>query len=210
MGNRVHADQRGVQSLEIAIMLVMFVVISSVLAFAVLTTGIAGAQKAQEVGLESLKDSSASMVLRGSIIGIANASGTALENLKITLAAGGRTVKAADLSPEGTIVTYVDNEQAMNLEASEWSTTWLIGSGPLLDVGELVELQISLATLDPPLGPRKEFFLRIRPVASSVILLQRTTPPELKRVVELSRGFVGPVPVKPTITPIPPTAAPVK
>ena len=210
LGNRVHADQRGIQALETAIMLVMFVIVASVLAFAVLTTGLAGAQKTQEVGLESLKDSSASMVLRGSIIGMANAAGTALENLTFTLASGGRAGKAADLSSEGTLVTYVDNEQAKNLESSEWSTTWLIGSGPLLDSGEAVELQVSLSVLDPPLGPQKEFFLRIRPVASSVMLLQRTTPPEFKRIVELSRGFAGPVPVKPTITPIPPTATPVK
>lgn len=209
-GNRFHADQRGIQALETAIMLVMFVVVASVLAFAVLSSGLAGSQRAQIVGVESLNESSASMVLRGSIIGMANAAGTALESLKFTLAGGGRAVKAADLSPEGTIVTYVDNEQAMNLESSEWSTTWLIGSGPLLDSGEIVELYISLSALDPPLGPKKEFFLRVRPVESSIILLQRTPPPEFKRIVELSRGFAGPVPVKPTITPLPPTATPEK
>lgn len=208
LGNRVHNDHRGIQSLETAIMLCMFVVVASVLAFAVLTTGLAGAQKSQDVALEVLADSSATMALRGAVVGIANPAGTALDSVRLTLSAGGRSAQSADLSNESTIITYMDDAQAMNMDPSQWSTAWLIGSGPLLDAGEAVEVQVNLTALSPVLGTQREFFLRIRPEASPVLLLQRTTPREFTGVVALNRGFAGPEPVKPTITPLPPTPEP--
>jgi len=121
-------------------------------------------------------------------VGTANADGTALDSVKFTLSSGGKSVEAADLSGAGTLISYLDKDQALNLPDSQWSTTWLIGSGPLLDHGEVVEVQVTLTGLNPALGTRRDFTIRVDPVNGSVLLIKRTTPIELTHFVDLTPG----------------------
>ena len=163
-------------------------VIASVFAWAVITTGVGTAQRSQQIILGSLAESSATLVLRGAVVGTTNPDMTALDTLKFTLSSGGKSVQAADLSETGTIISYLDKDQALNLPDSQWSTTWLIGSGPLLDRGEVVEVKVALTGLNPALGTRRDFTIRVSPANGSVILINRTTPGELTRVVDLTTG----------------------
>jgi len=164
------------------------VVIASLFAWTIVTTGVGTARKTQEIMLGSLLESSATLVLRGAVVGTTNADGTALDNVKFMLSSGGKSVKAADLSGTGTIISYLDKDQALNLPDAQWSTTWLIGSGPILDHGEVVEVQVALASLSPALGIRRDFTIRVNPVNGSVLLIHRTTPRELTPIVILTRG----------------------
>ena len=56
---------------------------------------------------------------------------------------------------------YVDRDQALNFPGTDWSTSWLIGNGPLLDPGEAVELHVGLAGLFPAQGARGDFTVRV-------------------------------------------------
>ena len=136
----------------------------------------------------SLAESSATLVLRGAVVGTSNRDGTALDNIKFTLSSGGMSFDAADLSGTGTVISYLDKDQALNIPDSQWSTTWLIGSGPLLDHGEQVEVRVALTGLNPALGTRRDFTIRVNPHNGSVLLINRTTPGELTRVVDLTPG----------------------
>ena len=62
-------DQRGITGLETAIVLIAFVVVASVFAFAVLSTGLLSSEKSKEVVLGGLAETSATLTLRGSVIG---------------------------------------------------------------------------------------------------------------------------------------------
>ena len=161
-------------------------VIASVFAWTVVTTGVGTAQKSEQIVLSSLAKSSATLVLRGAVVGTANADLTALDTLTFTLSSGGLSVEAADLSGTGTIISYLDKDQALNIPDSQWLTTWLIGSGPILDRGELVEVIVALTVLKPALGTRRKFTIRVNLVNGSVLLIHRTTPVELTRVVDLT------------------------
>ena len=162
--------------------------IASVFAWTIVTTGLGTAQKSQKIILSSLAESTATLVLRGAVVGITDPDITALDTIKFTLSSGGKSFDSADLSGTGTIISYLDKDQALNLPDSQWSTTWLIGSGPFLDRGEVVEVRVSLTGLNPALGVRRDFAIRVKPAKGSVILINRTTPGELTRVVKLTPG----------------------
>ena len=68
------ADQRGVTGLETAIILIAFVVVASVFAFTVLSTGIFSAERGKETIHAGLKESRSTIEVKGSVIaeGIAN------------------------------------------------------------------------------------------------------------------------------------------
>ena len=64
-------NERGITGLETAIVLIAFVVVASVFAFAVLSTGLLSSEKSKETVLGGLQST---IVLRGSVIGHATTS----------------------------------------------------------------------------------------------------------------------------------------
>lgn len=49
----------------------------------------------------------------------------------------------------------VDEDQAFNVATSDWTVTWLIGSGAVMDPGEQVEIVVTLTGMTPLLGTNK-------------------------------------------------------
>ena len=69
-------DQRGITGLETAIALIAFVVVSSVFAFAALSTGLFSSDKAKETIQAGLAETRGSMELKGSVILTMTTTGT--------------------------------------------------------------------------------------------------------------------------------------
>ena len=178
---------RGLNAVQMVIILLTTVLISAVFAIAILTTGSRTVGRSEELIRRALSESTATFILRGTVIGASNQKRTALKDIIFTLASGGQSYKAADMSPTGTIISYIDRDQALNIPGTEWSTSWLIGNGPLLDPGEAVELHVSLAGLSPALGPRRDFTVRVHSLKGAVLLINRKTPAELSPVVDLTQ-----------------------
>ena len=65
---RLRSSERGVTGLETAIILIAFVVVASVFAFTVLSTGIFSAERGKETVFAALRQARASVELKGSII----------------------------------------------------------------------------------------------------------------------------------------------
>ena len=106
-------DQRGITGLETAIVLIAFVVVSSVFAFAALSTGLFSSDKAKETIQAGLSETRGSMELKGSVIIDAVTTGTTANANNITFqvsnAAGG---EAIDLTPGKTLIKYSDETQS--------------------------------------------------------------------------------------------------
>lgn len=178
-------DQRGITGLETAIVLIAFVVVASVFAFAVLSTGLVSSEKSKASVLGALEETSATLSVRGGVVGTSNAALTGITSIKFNLASASQSYESVELSTANTIVTYLDQDQALNVAATDWSVTWLIGSGAVLDPGEQVELVVSIAGLSPLLGTSKEFSIQVKPNRGAVVAIERTTPAELKPTVNL-------------------------
>jgi hypothetical protein len=93
---------------------------------------------------------------------------------------------AVDLSSTGTIVSYLDSDQAVDLDfvagpedTPGWGTTWLVGTGPILEPGERVKFVVNLNGLTTLLTERTEFVIQVKPSQGAVLPLARTPPAEL-------------------------------
>ena len=184
-------DQSGITGIETAIVLIAFVVVASVFAFAVLSTGLLTSEKAKETALGGLAETSATLVLRGSVIATAVSGNASVGNVFFQLGSAAQSSEAVDLSATGTVLSYLDDTQAYNLAAADWTASWLIGTGPLVDPGELVEIDVNVKTaadgpLTTALGTSTEFTVQVRPIRGATLIINRTTPAELTPVVDLN------------------------
>ena len=194
---KIVADQRGITGLETAIVLIAFVVVASVFAFAVLNTGLLSSEKSKEAALGGLKETSANLSIRGTVIAGANLGKTAVDTLKINLAPASTASESVDLSATRTVVTYLDENQGINCQNPQsfdsdpdtaecsWSVVWLIGSGDTVESGEQVEMIAILTNLTPLLTEKKEFSVKVKPNNGAIVIVNKTLPGELQGITAL-------------------------
>lgn len=184
---RVTKDQRGVTGLETAIVLIAFVVVSSVFAYSVLNTGLSSADMGKESIQSGLVQTRSTLESRGGVIAQGDPDNGAVSAVKFVLAnaAGGAPV---NLSSDKTIISYRDKDQQVTLTPDQWTATWLVGDGDVINPGEMVEIAVQLDALNltNPLGPDKDFTIEVRPPSGAVIKVNRIIPPEITAVMDLN------------------------
>ena len=181
-------DERGITGLETAIVLIAFVVVASVFAFAVLSTGLLSAEKSKEAALGGLQEASATVTIRGDVVALKNTGTTTpnqIDNIKFQLTSASQSSEGVDLADTGTLISYLDDTQSVNVAAADWTAVWLLGSGPLLDANEAVEINVDVSALTTRLATSTEFTIQVKPNKGAVVVVNRTTPPELKTVMNL-------------------------
>ena len=110
---RVLRDQRGITGLETAIVLIAFVVVASVFAFAVLSTGLLSSEKAKTTVAGSIEESGVAIAVKGSIIAHESSTSGVIERLQIPIISV--TDDSVDLSATSLVVTYIDATQVVDL-----------------------------------------------------------------------------------------------
>ena len=182
-------DQRGITGLETAIVLIAFVVVASVFAFAVLSTGLLSSEKSKETIIGDLEETSATLVLRGSVIALTTTTSNEIDHIRFQVTNASQSGEAVNLSKTGVnaaIVTYIDSVQSKNLASTEWDATWLTGSGNLVNPGETVEIEVDLIGLTTALGLNTEFTIQLKPTVGASLLVGRTTDAEFTAVMDLN------------------------
>ena len=185
---KLASDQRGITGLETAIVLIAFVVVSSVFAFAALSTGLFSSDKAKETHTAGLAESRGTLELKGSVVakvsGTTGATGvvTSIE-FQISNAAAG---EAIDMTPGNTIIKYSDKTQTVNLNSStEFSASNIAAFGDtdsLLEIGELFQITLLNLTsnLATDLGTNTDFTIEMIPSGGAVLFIRRRTPVSLE------------------------------
>ena len=185
---KLASDQRGITGLETAIVLIAFVVVSSVFAFAALSTGLFSSAKAKETHTAGLAESRGTLELKGSVVakvsGTTGATGvvTSIE-FQISNAAAG---EAIDMTPGNTIIKYSDKTQTVNLNSStEFSASNIAAFGDtdsLLEIGELFQITLLNLTsnLATDLGTNTDFTIEMIPSGGAVLFIGRRTPVSLE------------------------------
>ena len=185
---KIWNNQRGITGLETAIVLIAFVVVSSVFAFAALSTGMFSSDKARETIRAGLAQTRSSMELKGSVIGTADVASTTgvLTTIEfhVTQSAGGGDV---DLTPGTMIIKYTDDVQAKLFSSTAGITITGVGGADtdnLLERNEVYKISLTgLDTLDPgndnlttALGIDTTFTMEVIPIKGAVLHIERTTP----------------------------------
>ena len=96
------------------------------------------------------------------------------------------------------MITYLDENQGINrgnpqsfdgdADTAEcsWSSSWLIGSGDIVDPSEQVEIALTLTDLTPLLAEKIEFTVKLMPNKGAAVIVNRVMPGELRGVMELN------------------------
>jgi len=153
--NKVYRDQRGITGLETAIVLIAFVVVAAVFAFAVITTGLFSSEKAAATASAGLGEASTTLLPKGAVVGVASPGNDAIATIKYKVTNSG--AESVALAAANTLLTYSDQNNLTTLVRSAnasgsgetapwWWTDWKLGTGDSLDSGEVVEITIGLLT----------------------------------------------------------------
>lgn len=190
---RTAREEQGITGLETAIILIAFVVVATVFAFVVLTTGVFSAERGKESVFAGLNKARGTAELRGGVV--LTATGTVVTDFQFALAttAGGEPVP---INPSGTtnrtVIAYrdedtVDNDVTYTIEN-------IVGDGDtLLEPGELLLVKIvrltgiaDEGTGNPPeLVPNERFTFEIQTPVGATLDVTRQLPSEVAEVMQL-------------------------
>jgi flagellin FlaB len=185
----LHKKEEGITGLETAIILIAFVIVASVFAFVVLSTGLFSAERGKETVFAGLEKARGNLEVRGALtVTDVNTDDTIDENddirFNVALAAGGFPIALdPDAYTNTVVINYIDQQDR---EADvTYTVTWILDDGDtLLEVGELAEI-----TVNPPSGstliPNEIFTLEVVPPSGGTNLINRTMPPAIDDVMDL-------------------------
>ena len=160
-------SEKGITGLETAIILIAFVVVASVFAFTVLSTGIFASERSKETVFAGLEEAKSSIEPRGSVIAYKGNDGTDDTVYKVSFVVSNAVAgEPVDLTPPydiddsnddpdiiasaeyKTVVSYIDNNQYLN--DVPWTIAWVgnSNSDSLLEEGEKAEISVWLLTRD--------------------------------------------------------------
>ncbi len=200
----MNRDQRGITGLETAIILIAFVVVASIFAFVVLSTGVFSAERAKETVHSGLSEARGSMAIRGGMVATATTSSVTSLEFVVTNAIAGEPIDLTpptDTSPDDgipdsgsghqTVVSYFDDNQS--IADVTWTVVYLgqNDGDTLLEVGEKAQITVEVAnaitaTSGTALGTDTQFALEFKPPAGAVMVLQRRMPAGLDTVMNLN------------------------
>ena len=164
---RRESSQRGITGLETAIILIAFVVVASVFAFTVLSTGIFASERSKETVFAGIQETKSSLEPRGAVVAYKADRGGTNTIYKVSfIVSNAVSGEPVDLTPpytaDGsatdpdfsngaeykTVVSYNDPNQFMS--DVPWSVDWLGNNNgdSLLEAGEKAEISVWLLIRD--------------------------------------------------------------
>jgi flagellin FlaB len=184
-----HRDERGITGLETAIILIAFVVVATVFAFVVLTTGVFSSERGKESVYAGLQKARGTLELRGGVVVSATGCPTCtVDDIVFAVAnsAGGEPVSMATSGDNRTILAYRD-ESAIDNDVT-YSITVIVGdTDDLLEAGELFNVLVDSTDIDgsTSLTANKRFTIEVQAPLGGVLDITRQLPAELSTVMQL-------------------------
>jgi len=186
---RLFNREDGITGLETAIILIAFVIVASVFAFVVLSTGLFSAERGKETVFAGLEKARGNLEVRGApTVADIDTNGTIDSAdevvFNVALAAGGFPISLNPTAYTNTVViNWIDAQD--RIADTAYTVTWILEDGDdLLEVGELGQITVS-----PPSGSslaeNETFTLEVIPPSGGTNLIMRTMPPSIDDVMDL-------------------------
>jgi flagellin FlaB len=196
--SKLHKNESGQAALETAIILIAFVVVASVFAFAILSAGSASTERGEQAIYSGLEGVQSSMEIKGAVIAQENGSTGNVGTVVFTVSpvSGGEPInlgaEAATQADSDLVIGYRD---AVNFEnAIPFTVNWIrsaegdaAAADALLEEDELAQITVDLTGLPAgdELTANTAFTLEIKPPTGGVLQINRTTPAAIEAVMEL-------------------------
>jgi flagellin FlaB len=185
----LHNKQEGITGLETAIILIAFVIVASVFAFVVLSTGLFSAERGKETVFAGLEKARGNLEVRGALTVTDVDTSGAIDSaddirFNVALAAGGFPISLDPAAYTNSVVINYIDQQNRTADIG-YTVNWILEDGDtLLEVGELAEI-----TVHPPgtntLEPNEIFTIEVIPPSGGTNLINRTMPPAIDDVMDL-------------------------
>ena len=188
---KFHNKEEGITGLETAIILIAFVIVASVFAFVVLSTGLFSADRGKETVFAGLDKARGNLEVRGALTVIDvdtdgviddTAPDTIVFNLG-TSAAGAPVSVDPAATTNTTIMNWIDAQA--RIADITFTVNKLLGDGDdLIEVGELFEITVNV----PPgasLVTNETFTIEVVPPSGGTNLISRTMPAQIDLVMDL-------------------------
>ncbi len=167
-------DQRGITGLETSIMLIAFVVVASVFAFAVLRMGVFSSERTRETVMGGLEEITSVLALRGPVIAHREGPLPSGYIKSVSFKVQPPSQSPVELSDNAIVVNFKQgDDDCIQLQFGEsgsqpslsWNVDWANGSGPVLnEVNRPAEITLTLFGLKKKLNRLDgEFFFAIMP-----------------------------------------------
>ena len=182
-------NQSGQAALEAAIILIAFVVVASVFAFAVLSAGTASTERGEAAIYSGLEQVQSSLSIKGAVIAqsvAASVTAGTVDEVVFTVApvSGGDPINLIDDATKVVTIAYRDAAQSES--NVDFTADPIVGdTDELIEDGELWEITVDLTGLTTDLGVSTPFTLEMKPPTGAVIVINRTTPAAIEAVMEL-------------------------
>jgi flagellin FlaB len=189
---KFNKNESGQAALEAAIILIAFVVVASVFAFAVLSAGTSSTERGEAAIYNGLEQVQSSMSIKGAVIAQSAATSVTagtVDEVVFTVApvSGGDPINLADGT--GTldkVVTIAYRDAAQSESNIDFTAAPIVGdTDELIEDGELWEIVVDLTGLTTDLTANMPFTLEVKPPTGAVININRTTPAAIEAVMEL-------------------------
>ena len=187
----LHKKEEGITGLETAIILIAFVIVASVFAFVVLSTGLFSADRGKETVFAGLDKARGNLEVRGAVTVIdVDADGviddftpdTIVFNMG-TSAAGAPVSVDPAATTNSTIMNWIDAQA--RIANTTYTVNKLLGDGDdLLENGELFEITVEVPT-GASLVTNETFTIEVVPPSGGTALISRTMPPAIDLVMDL-------------------------
>jgi flagellin FlaB len=182
-------DERGITGLETAIILIAFVVVATVFAFVVLTTGIFSAERGKETVFAGLQKARGTMEVRGGIVVQATGSPLAVDSVEfqVSTTAGGDPIPLDPAATSNRTVIAYRSATVVNNDMT-YQTTEIVGDGDLLvEPGELFTITLT-ATDNADLAAltvNERWTLEVQTPVGAVLDITRSLPSQFDAVMQL-------------------------
>jgi archaeal flagellin FlaB len=189
---RLNKDERGITGLETAIILIAFVVVATVFAFIVLTTGIFSAERGKETVYAGLQKARGTMEVRGGVVvestGCPSSCAVTQVSFQVANAAGGDPIPLDPASVTNrTVIAYRDANVVNN--DMTYTVDWITGNADsLLEPGELATVTVTAAANAGTIGnliANDRWTLEVQTPVGAVIDITRSMPAQLGTVMQL-------------------------
>jgi flagellin FlaB len=186
----VHRDERGITGLETAIILIAFVIVATVFAFVVLTTGVFSSERGKETVFAGLQKARGTMEVRGGVVVSATGTPLAVDDIILIVGntAGGESIPLDPTATNNrTVVAYRDADTIDN--DVTYTVTTVVGDGDtLLEPGEVMIITIDVTTgisPAPSMDANDRFTLELQTPVGAVLDSTRRLPAERAAVMQL-------------------------
>ena len=182
-------DERGITGLETAIILIAFVVVATVFAFVVLTTGIFSAERGKETVFAGLQKARGTMEVRGGIVVQATGSPLAIDSVEfqVSTTAGGDPIPVDPAATSNRTVIAYRSATTVNNDM-DYDATEIVGDGDLLlEPGELFTISLNATdnTELAALAVNERWTLEVQTPVGAVLDITRSLPSQFDAVMQL-------------------------